>query len=186
MLFLLAVLLLTSCAPRPTKVATAEPITHTPVTPTPVVEEYGGQGVTVEIPFQKSETVLHSQKKDFDFDPMKIPVTEGYDIIRPLLYLDILDQGEKVVNSFSPPIILTIKYTLDDRKAAGSDDRIVVLIFERSGGQEGQWIACDGKTMTDKTKCTPTDSTPYSEEKGYGTITVTIDVWTSGTGLGKR
>ena len=151
-------------------------------TPSPVTETYEAEGVTVtlKLPWQGKE--MHGEERGFDFDPMTIPVVEGYSIIRPIIYLDIFDEGGMTINDFSPPIELTVEYTSDDLRTAEGTENLVLLLYDRVANL---WIACDGATSPSMTtQCNKSAITPSTEDSGYGSINVSR--WTSAAGWGKR
>lgn len=144
--------------------------------PPPVVDQYP-EGVEIVMPYQHSGAILHSEQRDFDFDPMSIEVGgEGYTIDRPIIYLDVYE-GENLVNSFSPPILLYVDIP-DELKSLAKAKKLVILLYDRNSEL---WIPCDGNNETDSTQCSAT-TIDADLERAW----ISVNKWTSGTGWGKR
>ena len=138
-----------------------------------VVERYSN-GVVLELPNQKSAATLQS-KETVLVTPLPTQVADGYELIRPIIYLDVYE-AEKLVNSFDPPINFYVAIP-DDLKELAASEKLVILLYDTVSKL---WIPCDGKNQTDNTQCSATNFTD-----DFGRAWITIDKWTSGTGWGR-
>ncbi len=104
----------------------------------PLIQPFETEGVTVELPWQGQE--LEIRKGDFDTELLQNPIQEGFEIIRPVIFFDVIDSEAQVIHSFDPAMIVTVSYTAQDLGKNGDPSNLVLLIFDSA---QGIWIAND-------------------------------------------
>ena len=123
----------------------------------PLIKNFETEGVTVEIPWQGKE--LDVRQGDFDSRLLQNPVQEGYQIIRPVIFYEVIDSSDQVVHEFNPAMTVTVSYTEQDIEESGDPYNLVLLVYDSN---QELWVAYDTEINT-------------SEMTG----TISISNWTS-------
>jgi hypothetical protein len=141
-------ILLAACEPVYDETQNTEPPEPTP---TPQVVEFPEEGVTVILPWQPSqEEELEIVKLDVNKYDSRLGDQCGW--IRTVINFEVIDTHEEPVDTFDPPMTLTVTFTITDALEAGGRENLILGFFDEELEywkpiENGETVI-DGETQT--------------------------------------